>query len=154
MVIHLGMSRTRFNCWVKKIPWRREWLTTPVFLLGEFHGQRRLAGYCPWSCKESDTMEQLTNTQKRQKAKPFSSLGLKNQGGVTFGWWYSHGRGTVPKNSGHNQMNATIGKILVRKECVRMGSLCSSTLASPAKASCWLNLNRRQKEAEKLRRWI
>ena len=28
---------------------------TPVFLPGKSHGQRRLAGYSPWSCKESDT---------------------------------------------------------------------------------------------------
>ena len=35
-----------------KIPWRREWLPTPVFLPGEFHGQRSLAGYSPWGCKE------------------------------------------------------------------------------------------------------
>ena len=35
-------------------PWRREWLPTPVFLPGEFHGQRSLAGYRPWGHKESD----------------------------------------------------------------------------------------------------
>jgi len=46
--------------WVGKIPWRREWLSTPVFLLGEFHEQRRLAGYSPWGCKELDITEQLT----------------------------------------------------------------------------------------------
>ena len=34
----------------------------PVFLPGEFHGQRSLAGYCPWGCKESDMTEQLTHT--------------------------------------------------------------------------------------------
>ena len=33
---------------------------TPVFLPGEFHGQRSLAGYSPSGCKESDTTEQLT----------------------------------------------------------------------------------------------
>ena len=43
--------------WVMKIPWRREWLPTPVFLLGEFHGQRSLVGYSPWGLKESDTTE-------------------------------------------------------------------------------------------------
>ena len=32
-----------------KIPWRRTWLPTPVFLPGEFHRQRSLAGYNPWS---------------------------------------------------------------------------------------------------------
>ena len=35
---------------------------TPVFLPGEFHGQRRLAGYSPWGLKESDTTERLTLT--------------------------------------------------------------------------------------------
>ena len=44
-----------------KIPWRREWLPTPVFLPGEFHGQKSLVGYCsPWGCKRSDTTEWLT----------------------------------------------------------------------------------------------
>ena len=39
---------------VRKIPWRREWQPTPVFLPGEFHGQRSLAGYSLWGPKESD----------------------------------------------------------------------------------------------------
>ena len=39
---------------------RREWLPTPVFLPGESHGQRSLAGYSPWGPKESDMTEQLT----------------------------------------------------------------------------------------------
>jgi len=33
-----------FDHWVRKIPWRRDWLSTAVFLLGGFHGQRSLAG--------------------------------------------------------------------------------------------------------------
>ena len=43
--------------WVGKIPWRREWLPTPVFLLGEFHGQRSLVGCSPWDHRESDVNE-------------------------------------------------------------------------------------------------
>jgi len=39
--------RLGFNPWVGKIPWRREWLPTPVFLPGEYHGQRSLVGYSP-----------------------------------------------------------------------------------------------------------
>jgi len=39
------------------IPWRRKWLSTPVFLPGELHGQRSLGGCCPWGCKELDTIE-------------------------------------------------------------------------------------------------
>ena len=52
--------RHRFNPWVRKIPWRREWLSTPVFLPGEFHGQRSMAGYSSWGRKELDMTEQLT----------------------------------------------------------------------------------------------
>ena len=52
--------RLGFNPWVGKIPWRREWLPTPVFLPGEFHGQRSLEGYSPQDPKESDMTEQLT----------------------------------------------------------------------------------------------
>ena len=50
-------KRLRFDPWVGKIPWRREWLPTPVFLPGEFHGQRSLAGHSPWGLKESDSTE-------------------------------------------------------------------------------------------------
>ena len=45
-----------FNPWVRKIPWRREWLATPVCLPGESHGQRRLAGQAMGS-QESDMAE-------------------------------------------------------------------------------------------------
>ena len=50
-------ARTKFSLlyiyiYLGKIPWRREWLPTAVFLLGEFHGQRSLVGYSPWGCKE------------------------------------------------------------------------------------------------------
>ena len=34
-----------FNLWVRKTPWRRAWQPTPVFLPGESHGQKSLAGY-------------------------------------------------------------------------------------------------------------
>ena len=38
-------KRLRFDPWVRKIPWRRKWQPTPVFLPGESHGQRSLVGY-------------------------------------------------------------------------------------------------------------
>ena len=41
------IKRRRFNPWVGKIPWRRAWQPTPIFLPGESHGQRSLAGYSP-----------------------------------------------------------------------------------------------------------
>ena len=42
-------------------PWRRAWQPIPVFLPGEFHGQRSLGGYSPWGHKELDTTEELTH---------------------------------------------------------------------------------------------
>ena len=47
---------------VGKIPWRRKLQPTPVFLPGEFHGQRSQVGGSPWGHKELDTTEQLTHT--------------------------------------------------------------------------------------------
>ena len=47
------------GAWVGKVPLRRAWQPTPVFLPGKFHGQRSLAGYNPWGLKESDTTERL-----------------------------------------------------------------------------------------------
>jgi len=64
-------ERYKFDFWVRKIPWRRKWQPTPVFLPGEFHGQRNLVGYSPWGLKESDTTEQVLDDGK---TKPSVSL--------------------------------------------------------------------------------
>ena len=58
--IYLQCRKPGFNPWVGKISWRREWQPTPVFLPGEFHGQRSLAGFGPLGHKELDTTEWLT----------------------------------------------------------------------------------------------
>ena len=48
--------------WVQSLgqedPLEKKWLPTPVFLPGEFHGQRSLASYSSWDHKESDMTEQ------------------------------------------------------------------------------------------------
>ena len=41
----------QFDPWVRKIPWRKKWQPTPVFLPGKFHGQRSLVSYSPWGRK-------------------------------------------------------------------------------------------------------
>ena len=51
------LRRCRFNLWVWKIPWRRKWQPTPVFLPGKSCGQRSLVGYSPWGHKELDMTE-------------------------------------------------------------------------------------------------
>ena len=55
------LSHKNRNFAICKTTWmdlqRREWLSTPVFLFGEFHGQRSLEAQSPWVCKESDMSE-------------------------------------------------------------------------------------------------
>ena len=57
-----GFKRCRFSPWVGKIPWRRKWQPTPVFLSGESHGQRSLESYSPWGHRESDTTDVTSHT--------------------------------------------------------------------------------------------
>ena len=53
--------RPRFNPWVEKIPWRWEWLPTPIFLPRECLGQGSLVGHKSIRVvKELDTTDQLT----------------------------------------------------------------------------------------------
>ena len=56
--------RHEFGPCIRKIPWRRAWQPTPVFLPRESHGQRSLAGYSPWGCKELGTTEATYHTHK------------------------------------------------------------------------------------------
>ena len=51
---------TTSSHWVRKIPWRREWQPTPLFLLGEADEQKSLVGYRPWGCIELDRTERLS----------------------------------------------------------------------------------------------
>ena len=54
---NVGDMRFRFDPWVGKIPWRKKWQPTPVFLPEETYEQRNLVGYSPWGCKKSDMTE-------------------------------------------------------------------------------------------------
>ena len=53
-------KRLKFNLWVRRIPSRRTWQSTPVFLPRESHGQRSLTGCGPWGREEQDTTQWLT----------------------------------------------------------------------------------------------
>ena len=63
MLQFMGSQRVRHD-WATELNWIQtlnsgtgKWQPTPVFLPGEFHGQKSLVGYSPWGCKESDTIE-------------------------------------------------------------------------------------------------
>ena len=75
-------QETRVRSLGQKDPLRKKWLSIPVFLPAEFHGQRSLVGYSPRGHKESDMTEQLTYTQVaqvrplvRDRAKVLTELG-------------------------------------------------------------------------------
>ena len=63
-----GACSKESACQCRKVPWRRAWQLTPVFLPGKFHEQGSLAGYSPWGCKELNTTEHLSTS--------------------SFNWWY------------------------------------------------------------------
>ena len=51
--------RPKFDSWVGKIPWRKKWQSTSVFLPEKSHGQSNLVSCSPWGHKELDRTEQL-----------------------------------------------------------------------------------------------
>ena len=56
-----AIRRHRFDPWVRKIPCRRAWQLTPVFLPGESHGQRSLVGYSS-QCRKWVGLDLVTKT--------------------------------------------------------------------------------------------
>ena len=62
--IFLQCKRPEFSPWIGKIPWRRAWQPTAVFLPRELHRQRSLAGYSPWVHKEWDMTEWLSTRNR------------------------------------------------------------------------------------------
>ena len=64
-------KRCGFYLWVGKIPWRRKWKPTLVFLPGKFHGQRSTVGYSPWGHTKLDKTEWLKLKPFKLNWKPF-----------------------------------------------------------------------------------
>ena len=63
----LPIQDMQVNPWVGKIPWRRKWQLTSVFLLGKFHGKRSLAAYSPGNFKR--VRHDLATKQQWHKGK-------------------------------------------------------------------------------------
>ena len=64
----LQCRRLEFDPWVRKIPWRRKWQPTLVFLPGKFHGQRSLADYSPWGHESWTWFSNWTTMTTRTRA--------------------------------------------------------------------------------------
>ena len=85
-----AMQETGFNSWVRKIPWSRKCIFTPIFLPGELHRQRNLVCYSPQGCKESDTTERLTPDYLPSISYSQPSLSLNHgHGSLRFLQWLS-----------------------------------------------------------------
>ena len=54
-----AMQEIRVQSMTQEDPLEKEMSTTPVFLLGEFHGKRTLVGYSPWGCKRDTTQKSV-----------------------------------------------------------------------------------------------
>ena len=76
--VNAGDMKPGFDAWVGKIPWRRVWQPTPLFLPGESHGHRSLAGYSPWGHKESDMTWWLKKNKKNISSFSFNFLDLRD----------------------------------------------------------------------------
>ena len=79
-------KRHGFDPWVRKIPWRRKWQPSPVFLPEESRGQRSLAG--SWGHKESDTTEGLNNNIAFSDCCLVLWRGLKSRMNSLVIWWF------------------------------------------------------------------
>ena len=73
--------------WIRNIPWRREWLRTPVFLSGESHGQRSLAGYSPSGRKESGMTEHQAHVHTTYPQSSLSTAFVVQGEALEFSVW-------------------------------------------------------------------
>ena len=68
-------KRCGFDPWVGKIPWRRVLQPTPVFLPGEFHGQRSLVGYSPWANSRTRLKRfSMHKAVKEETVEPYQTM--------------------------------------------------------------------------------
>ena len=90
----LQCRRPGFDSLVGKIPWRKAWQPTPVFLPGESHGQRSLVGYSPWGLARVRQTERLNHCCHQSCLyKSFSLIFLTliwlvSTGHVIMGFWF------------------------------------------------------------------
>ena len=94
-------KRHRFDRRVRKITWRKAWQPTPVFLAGEWHGERSLTGYHPWGHRESDMTEATQHSTQVRENKLIKKWFEVNRNPNKWNTYVlSHTRGKKVKKSG------------------------------------------------------
>ena len=83
-----AMQETQLWSLGQEDPWRRKWQPAPIFLPGKSHGQRSLAGYSPWGCKESDTTEHRCMYMSRLPVRPQEAPGVLVLCFLSPGMWH------------------------------------------------------------------
>ena len=73
-----GHRRCRFSPWVGKIPWKRKWQPTPIFLPEKIPWQRSLVGYSSWDYKESTDCAHTHTSTKWQYSDAFVLILFQN----------------------------------------------------------------------------
>ena len=109
-------KRSGFNPWVRKIPWRRAWPPTPVFLPGELHGQRSLSSYCPYA-KNQTWLMQLSTHVYLQKDGRFIKYTLKS----TFPNWTHPCTDTQIKRINQHPQKPLLGSPALEKALKKEG---------------------------------
>ena len=126
----LQCRKPRFNPWVRKIPQRKKWQTTLLFLPGKFHGQKSLASYSPWGRKKLNITEQLnthTHTHTHSCARWYLGRTRWRVTGhfplVLLLWHINLQHTTCPSLQGHGfPMTSPFKKILAAPHSLWVGS--------------------------------
>ena len=122
-----AMQETQ-ETWVRslsqKIPWRRKWQLTPVFLPEKSHGQRSLVGYNPKGHKESDVTKWLNTNHHARSILSIKMCGAFRTQPVTRSWRTEHA--SLPRSFGSSWWER------IRVSCSLL--LCQKGMPSPFKA--------------------
>ena len=110
--------RHRFSLWVGKIPWRRKWQPTPLFLPGKSHRQRSLMGYSPWFHKRVKHDWVTKQQQQQMFLRLYKSIGIRKSFLTDLNWALSM-QGRVASNGMQRcvQCGLSLNKLSVLKEC-------------------------------------
>ena len=125
----LQCRRPGFDPWVEKIPGEGNGKPTPIFLPGESHGQRSLAGYSPWGLKESDTTVQLTLSNEEGDEFNIYAWNHKRCLAERVSWFMQKGREFSAVS--HGRRRDGMGETELRAQGM-------SSATCPSHRGCWM----------------